>query len=192
MESLVKELTNKCQSNTLFGKQVLQSYAGIVLYEKLLTEYENRIHWICEIGTATGMLALYFAVWARLRYIPFITIDNGAADWAWPMRAETRSCLKDLNARVIRGNCFQTPHYADICTQLRKSSGFLLCDGGNKPKELKKFGPHAGKGSIIVCHDWPIEFKAADVEAVPEVTYLEPWHTMSLEGGTKAAVLERI
>ncbi len=41
----------------------------------------------------------------------------------------------------------------------------LLCDGGNKPRELKTFTPYLHPGSLVVVHDWLTEVYPEDVPA---------------------------
>ena len=69
--------TNLNDRQTLFGLKMLQSYTGLIHYEDVLNAHKNRIEWICEIGTATGSLSMFLAVWAKRLQIPFATIDTG-------------------------------------------------------------------------------------------------------------------
>ena len=190
--NLRDDLTALNQNQHLFGKKVLQSHAAFLVYEKLLYANKNSINWICEIGTATGILAVYFGLWGKLNKTPVMTMDNGAADWAWPLEEKTIDILQLLEVRVLRADCFGAGGMTAILQFTRGESGLLFCDGGKKGKELQTFGPQIPLGSIIVVHDWPKEVTPVDVKATPEVTFFEPWHTQSIQLHTKAAIFRRI
>ena len=186
----------------LFGRYVQQSHAAILVYEQLLDEHREEVHWLCEIGTGMGTLSLYFALWARLRGVPFLTVDNGSSADKWNPSPAVLATLDRLGARVERVDCFSSAGQELICSQIRDGRGLLFCDGGNKPRELRTFGPAACPGSLIVVHDFvegdvvvvkgPPEVDHAAVEATPEVEYYEPWHTQSIQLATKAAILRRL
>jgi hypothetical protein len=180
------------RTQTLFGHPMLQSYAALVVYEELLRHYRKSINWVWEVGTGHGALSLYFALWSCLNNTPFKTIDDGSADWAqWSPSPTLGMLLKNLGATVLRGSCFSLHHQKQIADDISKKPGLLFCDGGKKGKEVQTFGSQTASGSIIVAHDWPIEINESDVDKTDGVMYLEPWHTQSLELGTKAAILVR-
>lgn len=188
---LREQLFEHNEQRRLFGRYVQQSHAGLLVYEQLLEAHRERIHWLVEIGTGTGSLSLYWALWARLRGVPFLTVDNGAAAHAWHPSPIVYELLALLGAQVKVANCFSGVSYALISSQIRGTPGLLFCDGGDKELELRVFAPLAASASLIVVHDWPIEIDATIIESVSEVHYYEPWHSQSLELGTKAAILCR-
>jgi hypothetical protein len=49
----------------------------------------------------------------------------------------------------------------------------LLCDGGNKPRELRTFSHYLGPESLIVVHDWGCEIDEQDVPVTLEEVYGE-------------------
>lgn len=174
------------RTQTLFSGLMLQSYYGLYVYEKVLGYVKP--HWICEIGTATGMLSLYFANWAFLNHIPFMTIDNGSAEHAWPLNKEAKHLIELLGGVVLRENCFRSKRLKQFIE--RHNKGFLLCDGGNKRKELATFGPKVYVGTVITVHDWGTEACLDDM--IPEVEFLQPFHSESIVNGAKIAVMTRV
>ena len=48
-------------------------------YEQLLEEHRRDVRWPCEVGTGMAALSLYVALWARLRGVPFLTVDDGSS-----------------------------------------------------------------------------------------------------------------
>jgi hypothetical protein len=176
---------------TLFGKRVLQSYEGLVLYERLLTANCSKINWVVEIGTATGALSLYFAVWCRLNNVRFTTIDNGRSKKKYPLDYEVVTTIKRLRGRILRGDCFKDSYKSMLVNRMSDSPGFLFCDGGDKPRELSTFAPCTHPGSIIAVHDWTADITKDHVNSVPEVSYLQPWHDQSVSTKSLAVILVR-
>jgi len=184
------------QTQTLFGRQVLQSWASFAVYEQLLNAHKERISWIVEIGTATGLTTLYLAQWAWLtmgpqRRILVTTIDSGVARHAWPLDADVQSLLNFLQVQIVIGDVFKPATFQIVKSVIVRKPGLLFCDGGDKDRELRTFGPIAARGTIIIAHDWPIEVNEKDVAATEGVDYYQPWHDQSLGLGTKAAILVR-
>ncbi len=75
--------------------------------------------------------------------------------------------------------------FSSVVESLIKQRGvtFLLCDGGNKPKEFNTFAKFLRSGDIIAAHDyctgegkWPwSEIKKSDVQATVKRENLEPF-----------------
>lgn len=178
---------NLSQSNKMYGRTMLQSHAAIAMYEEILNSHE--INWIIEIGTATGMLSLYFATYSRLNGSQFLTIDSGAASWTWPCEEDTVRILVDLGAHVLHDDCFKAK---DTICKFMKGKGLLFLDGGHKAKELAIFSTCVPVDSIIIAHDYPQEITSLDIDLCKEVERYEPYNTESLSFGTKAVILRRI
>ena len=50
----------------------------------------------------------------------------------------------------------------------------VLCDGGNKPRELKTFSRYVTAASTLVVHDWGTEMLQKDVPSNVEMVH-EDW-----------------
>lgn len=186
----LEHYTNLNSKQTLFGLRILQSYEGLIMYEEVLNAYKKRIKWVCEIGTATGSLSLFLAAWAKNIEIPFLTFDTGETQNKLPFSKATENAIRCLSGKIVRDDCFSDTSYKLIQEQTSQDPGLLFCDGGNKAKEVATFAPMTVVGSIIIAHDWDVEFKSEHVDAVSQVDYLQPWHNRCIEGG-HAAIMVR-
>lgn len=142
--------------------QVIQDY---LLWEVLLNERRD-IKSIVELGTWKGGFSLYLACQARERGIGFRTYDVAAPDREIPGFVQL-----DIWAQ------------ADAIGEHleRHSPVILLCDNGNKPREVKTFARYV-TGGLIVVHDWGTEFMPSDVPDGLEMVYgdfCEEWECMS-------------
>jgi hypothetical protein len=200
--NLTDQLTAHNNDRRLFGLPIQQSHAAILLYEQLLWACREELHWIVEIGTGSGALTRFWGMWSAQLVLPDNKTLRGApcftCDITMPLG--TWGDLPALGCKALLGDCFRDC-YGSIARTIRYKPGFLFLDGGDKPRELATFGPIAAKGSIVVVHDYgpgpdaegrPAEIGPADVAKVPEVDFLEPWHTQSMELKAKAAVLRRV
>lgn len=189
--NLREELFKYDQTQTLFGRQILQSWAALFVYEKLLNAHRDEIRWIGEIGTATGMLMTYFASWNHFNdgCRTLFTVDNKAAYWAWPLTEDVKQGMWNRAVLMYEANCFDIEN--ELADNMQNGTGLLFCDGGQKARELATFAPHCPSGSLIVVHDYPIEITDEQIDAVECVERYEPWHSQSIELGTKAAILKR-
>lgn len=171
----------------LFGQPVQQTWSALYVMEGLLSAHKE-IKWICEIGTGFGSLWLYLAVWGCRNRIPCLSIDKvnrtppGTQDVAYR-----------LGSQFVQADCFAPAGRQKLLSYMSqgKGEGFLLCDGGDKPREIAEFGPQVPAGTIVLAHDYGTEILPADVEAVPELEYYQPWHDQSMALETLLAVLRR-
>ena len=79
---------------------------------------------------------------------------------------DNRNVLEVNDERMIcRVADIFNPEVTEEIKRLCKSGEpkLLFCDGGSKKRELNLFGPHLNTGDVLVAHDYPIEFKDADV-----------------------------
>jgi len=137
---------------------------------------------IIEIGTYSGGFTIGIAIHARQIGAHVVSFDRNRPD-------ET---LTDL-ARVLaiefrRGDTWELEN--DIA-QLIAAPGvsYLLCDGGDKRRELATFARHLKPGDVIAAHDYAAddgtgnettwwgwsEIQKRDGDAVALACDLEPW-----------------
>ena len=103
---------------------------------------------VIEIGTSKGGLSALLADCVAHVGGEFHTFDiHGDGDFnQYPLRG---------NATFHLGGCFEFPHAKIIVDCLRAPGRcFLLCDGGNKPKEWNTFRQFLKRGDVIAAHDW--------------------------------------
>ncbi len=134
-----------------------QYWCDIYLWEFILNT-NPQIRQIIELGTWLGGFSLYLNLQAQVRNMSFITYDS-----------------INFNSSAINHIPFiKKDVFADadeIGEQVAALSTILLCDNGNKPRELKTFAPYLTNDSIIVVHDWMVEFFPEDVPDYLEEIY---------------------
>ncbi len=108
---------------------------------------------IVEIGTGRGYWTTLLAI---VTGAPIITIDNQVRlQWECPV-------VPGSVERVV----------ADVFSFDLDLSGriWLMCDGGNKDREMRTFGPQLESGAVLWVHDVPTDRDweaAAEVDAAP-------------------------
>lgn len=128
------------------GVITAQFWAEFVLWESLLNErdYDS----IIELGTLDGGFSLYLASQAEHRGMSFRTYDVHP-----PARKIPGFVQIDIFA-----------HAQEIGEHMRKHDPVIvLCDGGNKPRELRTFSRYVTASSTLVVHDWGTEMLRSDV-----------------------------
>lgn len=103
---------------------------------------------IIELGTFQGGFSLYLAAQAQWRGLRFRTYDVIA-----PERQIPGFVRLDIFAKADSIGRFLSDHAPFV----------LLCDGGNKPRELRTFAPFMDEHSVIAVHDWDDEISETDV-----------------------------
>lgn len=144
---------------TSFGrKPMAQHWIDLVVWEAVLNEMDS-LGGIIEIGTWQGGFSGWLWAQAELRGAEFITYD------AVPPLEEVRN--------YQRLDVFNHPREVErkISEFERYSPIVVLCDGGNKPRELKRFAPMIQHpDSIIAVHDWGTEMLPENVpDTVEEI-----------------------
>lgn len=134
------------------ASQVIQDY---YLWEYVLND-NPQLRGIVELGTWEGGFSCYLAAQAGFRGLSFRTYDVIAP------------------GREIPG-FFQLDIFREaeaIGEYLRRESPvILLCDGGNKAREMKVFSPFLTPESRMIVHDWGTEVDQANVPANVEMLY---------------------
>lgn len=126
--------------------QVVQDY---YLWEWLLND-NPQLRGIVELGTWEGGFSGYLAAQARLRGLSFRTYDIVA-----PQREIPGFVQLDIFREAEQ-----------IGSYLRTQEPVvLLCDGGNKAREMKTFAPYLTPESLLVVHDWGTEIHPQEVPA---------------------------
>lgn len=103
---------------------------------------------VIEIGTSKGGLSSLISGFVSGYGGEFHTFDiHGDGDYnQYPLHG---------NSHFHPMDCFSYQGLNLIST-LIKLNGlcFVLCDGGNKPKEFNELAKHLKKGDVISCHDY--------------------------------------
>lgn len=115
-----------------------------------LVEENPQIQLICELGTHTGGMAIYLSIEALRKKIPFHTFEKDKQ-----ITRETNDLLEKLGATQHIYDVFEYPD--KVIAIIQEQPTFLICDGGDKMKEVEKFLGYLKVGSVISCHDYPLE-----------------------------------
>ncbi len=168
---------------SVFTMNVSQTWASLFVFEKILAAHKS-LKWICEIGTGVGSLSVYLSTVAVIKHIPFLTIDIG--DSQIPLAA--KSLLSLHGTCLLRGDVFESSTKGIIKSFISEESGLLLCDGGDKKRELVEIGCVVGEGGIVLVHDVGNEWKLDKIKIPDNLELYEPWHTQSIGMKTSLAV----
>lgn len=137
---------------------------------------------IIEIGTYSGGLITALAVHAHMIGAKVITYDLCLPD------ERVTPLAHFLGVSFRHGSCWDLA--GEIAALIsRPGVTYVLCDGGDKPRELATFAPYLKLGDVIAAHDyeppdgphgadvyWPCgEITAAQGAAVATANALEPW-----------------
>jgi len=131
-----------------------QYLVDLMVWELVLNN-NPQVVGIVELGTYAGGFSWFLDAQARARGISFDTYDIIVPDVEPP--GFTQLDFYRYPERV----------------ELGESPVVLLCDGGNKPRELRTFPPLCAPGSVFVAHDWGTETLAGDVPDFLEEIYGE-------------------
>jgi hypothetical protein len=111
-----------------------------------------QIKMICELGTHTAGMALYLGMESVRLGIPFHTWDIEKQT-----TADTDKILDRLGVIQHIGDVFEQE--AEILKLIGDEPVMLICDSGNKCREVERFAPRLPKYSIISSHDYGEELK---------------------------------
>lgn len=144
---------------TTFGNHPCgQTWADLYLWELVLNDRTDLCA-IVEIGTWQGGFSRFLFAQSAIRGMEFVTFDAAEPDNP-PPRFQRRDVFADRN---------------DLCMELGSFDGpiVLLCDGGNKPREVRTFAPCLPMGSLVVVHDWLTEFLPEDAPEYLREAYVD-------------------
>jgi cephalosporin hydroxylase len=137
------------RSTTALGVPVCQNRLAVPTWDYAIEHY--RPARIIELGTYTGGLSLALGVHAWMIGAAVVTYDRMSpneqiAPLAKLLGIEYRTCdlyAPDTQADIARRICDPGVTY-------------LLCDGGDKNRELALFMPHLKPGDVIAAHDYDV------------------------------------
>ena len=134
------------------GVPTAQYHCDFLLWERVLND-NPQTRRIVELGSWQGGFSWFLYAQTQARGMSFATYDIILPDVEPP--CFTKLDFYRFPDRVVLGD----------------SPVVLLCDGGNKPRELRTFPPMCVPGSVVVAHDWGTETLASDVPDFLEELY---------------------
>lgn len=112
---------------------------------------------IVEIGTARGALSTYLGLWGIKLNVPVLTLDIVDV-FEFP--------LNKLGVDFYQADCFSPQGRNKIMSLVNNKPTLLICDGGNKEREFIEYVPLLPQGSVIMAHDYMVEFHLNNVKEV--------------------------
>lgn len=135
------------------GIPMAQYHVDLLLWERVLNDNPH-VEAIVELGTWQGGFSWFLWAQAQARDLRFSTYDVVEPETLLPKFTFTKLDI------------YRYPEEVDLSGPL-----VLLCDGGNKPRELQTFPPLCEPGSVFVVHDWGTETLPDDVPDFLEELY---------------------
>lgn len=176
---------------SFFGAFAQQNPAAFLSFNRLLNAHS--FDTIIELGTHDGGLSTVFALycylskhtaWSTNEQEPslyknkthhrspkqFVTFDNVRRD------EEAIAALKHLGALFMQQDTlFDEENIAGIRRMIgneKNGTVLLLCDGGNKKRELELYGSALKPGDFVCLHDWAANKTVAAENAAKGI-----WHS---------------
>jgi len=172
-------LTGPCNTN-LNGLEMAQNIIAGPAWALAILKHKPAM--VIEIGTSKGGLSSLLSACVAQYGGEFNTFDvHKDGDYnQYPLHG---------NAQFHWMDCFE-PEGFEFITSLIEEPGkcFLLCDGGNKPKEFNIFSNFLKVGDVISAHDWIDETVPG---ASPLIWGWLETHSRQLEGSCKEHSLEK-
>lgn len=137
------------------------------------TMLENpQIKGIVEIGTGCGGLTMLLGLWGVRCNIPVITYETIHA-----LYQPVEHVLEKLDVQIYNKDCFDKHDQAFIEQYIELNNPvYLVCDGGDKQKEIKTYAPLVAKGGLVSGHDWECEIFPKEIIPFMESQGFAPWH----------------
>ena len=146
------------------GQRMAHNFYVYHLISKALLAH--RVESIIEIGTQYGALTCYLGLWGARLDVPVHTFDiepNLSRDVHW--------AFKKLGVTLHDEDVFTEDGQALVRLCIGSKPTYLICDGGDKPREWRTFAPMIPAGSLISVHDYGEEFTKEDFGCDPPVGF---------------------
>jgi cephalosporin hydroxylase len=132
-----------------------------------------RIRAVLEIGVEHGGLAAYLAAYCHAtKACTYRGIDITLNALDWHVRT-------DMGEAILERDAWSDATVAEVRAWLAAvpAPALIICDGGDKPKELKLYAPLLRTGDVLIGHDYHNEYgdtELADMPAMVEQVH-EEW-----------------
>lgn len=153
------------RSTSPMGMPMCQNRLAVPTWSYAMEVYPPRQ--VIEIGTYSGGLAVALGLHARVIGATMTTYDvNRAMESLVPIG-------KALGVTFRTGSCWDVTLEREIAEIIaRPGPTFVLCDGGNKLRELATFSAFLKPGDVIAAHDYDAVHDAGDIHQ-PQLE--RPW-----------------
>lgn len=158
MNRAEQNLLYDTNTTTFLGMPMRQYGIDLLLWEHFFTLYKEDIVQVIELGSGYGGFSLYLLLQCIQHNLEFYTFDNKF------MKAHTSKVGKkfQLKKHFAILDIFKQTDFVHI-KQLMTHPTLLICDNGDKPKEIATFAPLLEPGDFLTVHDWGVEIFAKDI-----------------------------
>lgn len=150
---------------SFLGIDMAQYWMDLFIWEHFLNDHPLKL--LLEFGTGHGGMSLFLALQCAQRGIKFMTFDN-----IRPQKADSPVAkMVDLQGSFRHVDVF-SDDVLNTVTGALDQYGHPACmffDDGDKPREWRRFAPHAAIGDYLVVHDWETEAKPGDLPGSVEM-----------------------
>ncbi len=148
-----------------------------------IIENNSQIKSIIEIGTGYGALTTVLGLHGIKKNIPVFTVDINLK-----LSQPIWSIFNMLNIKHYEGDIFNDNIISKINSIVNNQPTYIICDGGNKPKEFNFWTPKIPIGSIISAHDWGVEISMNNIKDIVDknLQFYKPerWNEMNIQFST--------
>ena len=137
------------------GIRAQQNPNAFQMFDKFFNE--NQFDFVIEIGTSFGGFSLYLYEQSIQHGWDFITYDYSKfKNGIW---SDRRRDLKDIWDGELKfdfrdKDVFHQDTIDEISHIIKNNKCLVLCDGGDKPKEIQIYSQYLQSGSYIMGHDY--------------------------------------
>lgn len=123
---------------------------------------EAQIRSVVEIGVEHGGLAAFLVAYGQYTGLSYLGIDITLNALHPAVRERTMSALDERDA-------WSEGTIMDVARWLTShpAPALIICDGGDKPKELRLYAPLLRPGDVLIGHDYHNEYVDDAIADVP-------------------------
>lgn len=121
-----------------------------------------RIRFVVEIGVEHGGLSAWLASYCRFNPCAYRGIDITLAPLHPAVRTELADVLHERDAWTA-----ETVAQVGRWMAEQDAPALIICDGGDKPKELKRYAPLLRAGDVLLGHDYHNEYGDTELADMP-------------------------
>lgn len=167
---------------TFIGQYMQHNYYEYYVLDDII-ENNPQIKSIVEIGTGHGALTTVLGLHGIKKGIPVFTVDINPN-----LSKPVHDIFRSLGIQSHSGNVFDNIIIDKINSVIKGQPVYIICDGGDKPREFNFWAPKIPVGSIISAHDWGVEISMNHIRDIVN-KYLEPykperWTEMNIQFAT--------
>lgn len=138
-----------------------EDYAGIsavdVAFMQHVWRLRPQLQSVLELGTSWGVTALLLGVLARIRGGQCVSVDRQDIRPEGVRRAWLDN-MTFLYGDLLAPGAPMLPPLAALLGNADAGPWLLICDGGDKLEELRRYAPLVAPGGVVMVHDFlPID-----------------------------------